>query len=218
MNAEKVDFLNELSDFKDYNRSQSDQDTICYLRNIENGFQQFNGPIFHVFGNHDLDNIPREQFPANRENAGISGNRSCHYFDSDVLQDVNFKEDDSPDDRDGNFDWSNEHPNQGTRAARTRHNRHFSSDLRFHLPIAGRLRRRICLQFRRGWRDFAGVPKYLYRLPYRLPGTRSSGKFNLREGSHNYTLKAIVNGSGGENNSYAILEIFPDYWAPQSNR
>ena len=41
-------------------------------------------------------------------------------------------------------------------------------------------------------------------------GHNHNGGHNIIEGIHHYTLKAMVDGSGSENSSYAIVEITPD--------
>ncbi len=41
-------------------------------------------------------------------------------------------------------------------------------------------------------------------------GHHHAGDYSLIEGIHYYTLKAMVEGSGAENNAYAIVEIHND--------
>ncbi|MHC4751588.1 MAG: hypothetical protein ACYTFW_17160 [Planctomycetota bacterium] len=41
-------------------------------------------------------------------------------------------------------------------------------------------------------------------------GHHHSGSYSHISGIHYYTLKALVEGSGPENNSYAIAEVHPD--------
>ncbi len=41
-------------------------------------------------------------------------------------------------------------------------------------------------------------------------GHHHEGSYSYIEGIHYYTLKAMVEGPGEENNSYAIVEILPD--------
>ncbi len=43
-----------------------------------------------------------------------------------------------------------------------------------------------------------------------LQGHHHSGSYSNIAGIHYYTLKALVEGSGPENNSYAIAEVHPD--------
>ena len=41
-------------------------------------------------------------------------------------------------------------------------------------------------------------------------GHNHNGDYSQIKGIHYYTLKAMVNGSGNQNNSYAIVEVFDD--------
>ncbi len=43
-----------------------------------------------------------------------------------------------------------------------------------------------------------------------LQGHHHSGSYSNIAGIHYYTLKALVEGAGPENNSYAIAEVHPD--------
>jgi hypothetical protein len=54
MNHMNLDFLVELGDFKDQDEPPNKENTLIYLQKIENIFQQFEGPKYHVIGNHDL--------------------------------------------------------------------------------------------------------------------------------------------------------------------
>jgi alkaline phosphatase len=81
MNAEKVDFLIELGDFKDQDKVPAEQKTCSYLEAVEQVFQDFEGPTYHVLGNHDMDSISKKQFLARVENTGIDSSRSYYSFD-----------------------------------------------------------------------------------------------------------------------------------------
>jgi alkaline phosphatase len=41
-------------------------------------------------------------------------------------------------------------------------------------------------------------------------GHHHEGRYSLIEGIHYYTLKAMVEGSGQENNAYAVVDVHPD--------
>jgi len=64
MQQEKVDFMIELGDFKDTDVSQHcDKDpspacvnlTVGFLRRIEAAMAVYEGPKYHILGNHDVD-------------------------------------------------------------------------------------------------------------------------------------------------------------------
>jgi alkaline phosphatase len=93
-NREKVDFVVHLGDFKDEDLNQRPEDTLRYLRAIEAEFAMFNGPRFHCIGNHDVDSITKQQFLANIENTGIAKDKSYYSFDQKgfhfVVLDANY--------------------------------------------------------------------------------------------------------------------------------
>ena len=68
MNREKPDFAIELGDFKDLGPDK--ESTIGYLEEIERVFAGFDGPRYHVAGNHDFDCLTREEFFSRIPNAG----------------------------------------------------------------------------------------------------------------------------------------------------
>jgi metallophosphoesterase superfamily enzyme len=94
MNRERVDFLVELGDFKDQDTPPVESRTLEYLERIEGVFRKFEGPRYHVLGNHDMDSISKAQFLARVENAGIPSERSYYSFDlrgiHGVVLDANF--------------------------------------------------------------------------------------------------------------------------------
>lgn len=97
MNREKVDFVVHLGDFKDEDPNQREEDTLRYLKALEERYGQFKGPRYHCIGNHDVDSIRKEQFLANIENTGISKTKSYYSFDRQnihfVVIDANYHKD-----------------------------------------------------------------------------------------------------------------------------
>ncbi|MBR1921020.1 MAG: metallophosphoesterase, partial [Kiritimatiellae bacterium] len=65
-NAQKVDFAVELGDFKD--DSGGREATLGRLREVEREFARFDGPRYHVAGNHDFDCLSPEEFFAETPN------------------------------------------------------------------------------------------------------------------------------------------------------
>lgn len=108
MNAQRLDFLIELGDFKDQDEQPSEARTLEYLRAIETVFQGFGGARYHVLGNHDMDSISKMQFQAVVTNTGIARDRTYYSFDRGgfhfVVLDANFRRDGVAYDR-GNFDY-----------------------------------------------------------------------------------------------------------------
>jgi len=67
-NARGLDFAIELGDFKDLTKDVPN--TLAYLEAIERGFARFNGPRYHVAGNHDFDCLSPEEFFSRVPNDG----------------------------------------------------------------------------------------------------------------------------------------------------
>lgn len=108
MNKYKVDFLVELGDFKDLSQPADEQKTLGFLKQVEQVFSKFNGPRYHVLGNHDEDCISKEQFLSVAGNSGIRERKSYYSFNSNgfhfVVLDANY--DSAGKDFDhGHFDW-----------------------------------------------------------------------------------------------------------------
>ena len=66
MNAREVDFMIELGDFKDL--TQNKAATLPILDQAEAEFAKFDGPRYHVLGNHDMDCLSKAEFFAHVKN------------------------------------------------------------------------------------------------------------------------------------------------------
>jgi 3',5'-cyclic AMP phosphodiesterase CpdA len=108
MNAAKPDFVVELGDFKDQDPTPVKENTLRYLTIIESRFAAFEGPRYHVLGNHDLDSLSKAEFQARAVNTGIDPGATYYSFDQGgfhfVVLDGNFKADGTPYDS-GNYTW-----------------------------------------------------------------------------------------------------------------
>ena len=78
MNALKPDFLIELGDFKDLGRPA--ETTLDGLKRIERTFAGFDGPRYHVLGNHDCDAITPDEFLSNVVNYGQPRAKAYYSF------------------------------------------------------------------------------------------------------------------------------------------
>jgi len=70
MNREGVDFVIEGGDFKDLGRTSAE--SVAYLDAVEAELARFDGPRYHVLGNHDHDNLSKQEFLAHVTNAGAA--------------------------------------------------------------------------------------------------------------------------------------------------
>jgi len=210
MNAEPVEFLIELGDFKDQDEPPIEADTLRYLGQIEAELQRFAGPAYHVLGNHDMDSISKPQFLAGIDNPGVSDDASFYSFDRGglhfVVLDACFRADGSSYDH-GDFDWqdTNVPPPQLDWLA---------ADLTAHAEMPTIL---FCHQRLDGEGDVFVNNADEVRLLLRRRGNviaafhghDHAGAHSEIDGIHYYTLRAVVEGAGPDNNSYAIVEVTP---------
>jgi hypothetical protein len=210
MNTEQVDFLIELGDFKDQDRPPVEQQTLAYLDKVEGVFQRFEGPTYHVLGNHDMDSISKPQFLARVTNTGIEAGRSYYSFDANGLHcmvlDANFSADGTAYDH-GGFDWTDANIPP-----------HELAWLRDDLATASGPVVVFVHQLLDGTgavyiENAAEVREVLEESGKVLAvfqGHHHAGDHHRINGIHYYTLIATVEGQGIENNSYAIVEVQPD--------
>jgi predicted phosphodiesterase len=210
MNAQKVDFLVELGDFKDQDSPPIEQKTLSYLQAIESVFHRFDGPTYHVLGNHDQDSLSKTQFLANIKNTGIDASRSYYSFDFNgvhfVVLDANYKSDETDYDH-GNFDWTDVNiPPAELQWLR----RELTTSSGAVVVLIHQLLDGTGSHYVNHAAEVRQVLEQSGRVLAVFQGHRHDGSYSLIEGIHYYTLKAVVEGSGPENNSYAVVEVRPD--------
>ncbi len=210
MNRKEVDFLIELGDFKDQDNPGVEEKTIGYLQTIEKVFQEFNGPRYHALGNHDMDSLSKGQFLANVTNTHISSGRKYYSYDVNglhfIVLDTNYLEDGSDYDHD-NFDWTSS--NMPAREL---------GWLKKDLAAAGGAVIVFNHQLLNGagdhYVDNAGEVRKILEDSGKVlavfQGHNHEGGYSLIEGIHYYTLKGMIEGSGRENNTYAVVDVYPD--------
>ncbi len=83
-NARKVDFVIEMGDFKDLacgkDRKASPEGTKQFARDIEATFATFEGPRYHVLGNHDNDCLNKDEILDIYRSTDIPVGRSYYSF------------------------------------------------------------------------------------------------------------------------------------------
>jgi predicted phosphodiesterase len=210
MNSREVDFLIELGDFKDEGTPPRQRTTLEYLETIEGIFAQFKGSRYHVLGNHDMDSISKEQFLERVRNTGIPPGARYYSFDLGgvhfVVLDANYKEDGSDYDQ-GNFDWRDTNIPEDELLWLSRDLAATSG------PVIAFIHQQLD-----GTGDFtvknaAQVRRILQegkRVIAVFQGHNHAGCYSCIDGIHYYTLKAMVDGSGADNSSYAIVEVKAD--------
>jgi predicted MPP superfamily phosphohydrolase len=210
MNAEKVDFLIELGDFKDQNTPPVELRTLLYVQVMENVLQGFNGPTYHVLGNHDMDSISKMQFLNRVENTNIDSSRSYYSFDFNVLRfivlDANYRADGTDYDH-GDFDWTDANiPSEELNWLKEKLAGAPGSVIVFiHQLLDG-----TGSVYVKNAAEVRQILQASDKVLAVFQGHHHSGSYSNIAGIHYYTLKALVEGSGPENNSYAIVEVRPD--------
>ncbi len=205
MNEQKVDFLVELGDFKDQDTPPVEERTLSHLRRIEEAFSQFQGPRFHVLGNHDMDSISKTQFLAQVKNTNIAEGHSFFSFDikglHGVVLDANFRSDGEDYDH-GDFDWTDSNIPQPQLEwlkqdlASAQHasvvfvHQRLDGSGNLYVKNAGEVRKIL---------EQSGKVTIVFQ------GHDHPGGYNQINGIHYYTLKAVVEGPGLENNAYALV-------------
>ena len=211
MNANEVDFLIELGDFKDQGDPATEETTLKYLAAIEEVYGQFKGPRYHVLGNHDMDSISKQQFLSVAINTGIQ--RDARYYSYDVkgvhcvVLDANTRADGTEYDR-GNFDWTD----ANIPAAEMDW---LAKDLASTSgPVLAFVHQQLDVEGSTAVRNAAEVRRLLEQSGKVLAvfqGHHHAGHHSRIAGIHYYTLKAMVEGAGEVNNAYAIVEVHADH-------
>ncbi len=208
-NEEKVDFVIETGDFKDQKEPPEEEKTLGYLRKIEGVLAEFRGPRYHVLGNHDMDSLSKQQFLNEIENTGIEKSQSYYYFERNNIRFVVLDACYTSWGRDydhHNYSWKDTNiPNKQVRwlkevlASST-----FPVVVFVHQLLDGKgdLYVNNSKRIRKVMEDSGKVMAV-------FQGHKHEGDINEINGILYYTLKAMVEGSGKENNSYSIVTIAP---------
>ncbi len=207
MNREKPDFLMELGDFKDQDDISDEAKTLGYLRKIESVFAGFAGPGYHLLGNHDVDSLSKAQFLGIASNPGIPPEWSYYRFDVRGIRflalDADFLADGSPYDH-GRFTWSDSNIPPAE-----------MDWLRSELTASPKPLIVFVHQELDGQGDYyvknaVAVRALLERTGKVLAvfqGHRHEGAFTKIKGIPYYTLKGMIEGSGPEHSSYALVDV-----------
>jgi len=207
---QQVDFLIELGDFKDEDSQPNEALTLSYLRSIENVFRSGVERTYHVLGNHDLDSISKSQFLSETTNTGISPEATFYNFSlagfQFIVLDANFRSDDEAYDH-GNFDWTDANiPADQLGWLKQQLNANpFPAIVFVHQLLDG-----IGSHYINNASEVRGLLEASGKVQAVFHGHQHAGQYNRINGIHYYTLQAVVEGKGEENNAYAIVEIDAD--------
>ena len=79
MNRQNANFIIELGDYID--TLANNKDPLTNLMEVESIFTSFEGPQYHVLGNHEFDNMTRADLLPNLDNTGIPAGQTYFSFD-----------------------------------------------------------------------------------------------------------------------------------------
>ena len=208
MNRRGVDFLVELGDLKD--QCETKTETVSCLDEIEAEFRRFEGPRYHVLGNHDNDCLTKAEFLSHVSNHGQVAASGYYSFAVNgvtfVVLDANFNaklEDYSP----GNWTWTdaNVPPCELDWLERT------LSAAPGRVIVFGHQRIDPAAEKRHRIRNAADVRNVLERsgrVAAVLTGHEHCGGHCVHHGIFYYTLRALVKDSLPESNSFAEVALY----------
>jgi len=208
-NRRQLDFAVEMGDFKDLTVGRAE--TLAHLEAIEKCFAKFDGPRYHIFGNHDFDCLAPDDLAARLANDGKPMTRGyysfvkngvafvvldCCYDSSMRHYSCNNPWDDSnvPDEE---LAWLREElaAARGPVVVMTHQRLDPSADPRHLVRNAAAVREVI---------EKSGKVKLV------LTGHQHLGAFNVCNGIPYYSLVALVIDSGPAANSFAEVAVFGD--------
>ena len=212
-NRAKVDFVIELGDLKDMDAKGTPELTLRYLDSIEQRLRRFDGPLYHVLGNHDMDCITKEEFLAHTSNAGRANGRAYYSFEAQgvrcIVLDANFNADMTPYSR-GNFDWrvANIPTEQldWLDGELTRHRRQ-PTIIFLHqmLDSFSDINKDLCVK--NADKTVEIIERHEQVLAV-IQGHHHPGHYSFRRGVHYLTLNGMIE-QAAPTNSYAIVEVRP---------
>lgn len=172
---------------------------------MEEVFSRFNGPRYHVLGNHDEDCISKEQFFSIAKNSGTNSTKTYYSFNSGgfhfVVLDANY--DSTGQDFDhGRFDWNDTNiPEQELRW--------LEDDLKeSDKQVIVFIHQLLCGEKSYQVKNASQVQAILEsngNVKCVFQGHYHDGDYAEYNGIHYYTLRSLVKGKKIRGNSYAIV-------------
>jgi alkaline phosphatase len=212
MNHEKVDFVMHLGDFKDQDAMQMEADTLRYLAAQESVYARFNGDRFHCVGNHDVDSITKKQFLTHIENSGISNTKSYYSFNRNsyhfVVLDANYHDDGRDHFYKDGVDWQKTHiPEAQIEWLKDdlEHSKYPTLVFCHHPLYAYDLSEET--MFVGNYQQVQAVMEASAKVVAVFQGHVHQEDYHELNGIHYLTQFGMVDYSGLENNSFAIVEM-----------
>jgi hypothetical protein len=210
LREERVEFLGVLGDLKDMVAREPDTKTLSYLVAVEDELKNFGGPLYHVLGNHDMDNLSKAQVLSVAANTGITPNRSFYAFSRGGVRFITLDACCLKDGRDydhNNFDWKETYV-PAPQLAFLRAELAASAEpviIFVHQRLDG-----VADEFIKNSPEVRSLLESSGKVLAAFHGHDHKGGHSVINGIHYYTLRAVVEGTGAENNAYALAEVHPD--------
>lgn len=203
MNREKPALVIELGDFID--QADSVEKEIEWLKTMESHFARLSMPRHYVLGNHCVGTLTKQEFAANTKASG-----SFESFEAGgvtfLILDSCFRSDGTPYSR-KNFDWKDTNVPKDALAW-------LDSQLsKASGPVIVLAHQRLDADKAHAVQNAAEVRSLLEKSGKVLAvfqGHSHKNDYQQIAGIHYTTLVAMVEGSGAENNGYAMLDVMPD--------
>jgi len=202
-----VDFVIETGDLKDQCETSSPNETRIYLHEAESVFAKFNGPRYHVFGNHDVDDLSKAEYLSVVSNFDIPQNQSYYWFDMCgyrfVVLDACFMAN-GADYNANNFAWYDTAipAKELTWLNQTLKSSPFPVLVFVHQPLDGEGQRFVSNSLQ--VRDLLEQSKKVVAV---FQGHIHQGGYRNINGIHYITLQSLVDGPDAQNNSYALVDV-----------
>lgn len=211
LNALKVDFLVQLGDLKDERQPSTEAGALEDLGTIKAVIDEFNGPRYHVLGNHDLDGLSKTQVLKTLGNPCLALPQAAHYaFTSKgvrfIVLDANFTSEGNGYDH-GNFHWADAYlPNAQCKWLRLELEATTRPVIVFiHQLLDGN--DSYCVK------NAAAVRQILRQCPRLMAvfqGHHHAGRYRCLDAVHYYTLRGVIEGAEAKDNAYAVVAVYRD--------
>jgi len=207
MNSLKADFVVEGGDFKDLGRTPAE--SIAYLKDIEKRFAAFDGPRYHVLGNHDHDNISKGEFLSNVTNHGQKKTKAFYSFVRNgikfIVLDACYNPDGTPY-RCGKFSWKAALiPKEQVKFLKDE----LASAAGPCVPIVHQQLDAMDETCIRNAPEIRDILEQSGKVKLVIQGHLHEGSFREINGIGYFTSAASVIGPASESNAFSLIEIYP---------
>lgn len=214
-NNSDLDFIIELGDLKDMGPDKDPEEALRFLDSIEGVLQSFNGPVYHVLGNHDEDCISKTEFLAHITNPGNCNKKTRYSFNVKgfhcIVLDANFNADMTDYER-GNFDWTSawlpeEQLGWLDKELTDNSRKHTLIFIHQMLDRFSDIDKNLCVG--NGDEAVAILEKHPQVLAV-FQGHHHPGHYSHRNGIHYWTCGGMIESEYPEHNVYAVVEVRPN--------